>query len=57
MKLIARFIRDEAGITAIEYALLGVLVALAIIVGATSLGTQLNAAYEAVANSFPSSGA
>ena len=53
MKLIGRFIRDEGGITAIEYALLGVLVALAIIVGATALGTQLNTAFEAVKNSIP----
>ena len=53
MQLIGRFIRDERGITAIEYALIATLVALALIVGATALGTQLNVAYDAVAAAIP----
>ncbi|TGV73623.1 Flp family type IVb pilin, partial [Mesorhizobium sp. M00.F.Ca.ET.149.01.1.1] len=36
--VIERFHADESGATAIEYALIGVLVAVAILVGATSLG-------------------
>jgi pilus assembly protein Flp/PilA len=39
----------ERGITALEYALLGVLVAIALIVGATSLGVNLNASYNSIA--------
>ncbi|MGD8860478.1 MAG: Flp family type IVb pilin [Myxococcales bacterium] len=45
-------LEDDAGITAIEYALLGTLVALAIIVGAALLGTQLNSAYENIGSHF-----
>ncbi|MGD8860477.1 MAG: Flp family type IVb pilin [Myxococcales bacterium] len=40
--------RDDEGITAIEYALLAVLLALAIAVGAAALGTNLNAAFDNV---------
>ena len=39
---IGRVIRRDEGVTAIEYALLAVLIALALIAGATYLGTQLN---------------
>ncbi|MBX3597800.1 MAG: Flp family type IVb pilin [Rhizobiaceae bacterium] len=41
-KLIARFVNDESGATAIEYGLIACLIAVAIIVGARSLGSQLN---------------
>jgi len=36
------FIRDEDGVTAIEYGLIATLVGVAIIVGAGALGTALN---------------
>ena len=39
---IKNFIADEEGVTAIEYGLLAALVAVAIIAGATLLGTNLN---------------
>lgn len=39
---IRQFVRDEEGVTAIEYGLIASLVALAIIVGAGLLGTKLN---------------
>ncbi len=41
-KLIARFMKDESGATAIEYGLIAALVAVAIIVGAGYLGNELN---------------
>ena len=44
-QLIARFaglLRDERGATAIEYALIGVLVSIAVVAGATQMGTSLN---------------
>ena len=41
-RLIDRFYRDERGATATEYALLIVFVALAIAVGANTLGTGLS---------------
>ena len=39
--MIARFIRDEAGATAIEYGLIAALIAVAIITALTTLGTAL----------------
>lgn len=39
--LFARFTNDESGATAIEYGLIAGLIAVAIITGATSLGTEL----------------
>lgn len=42
LEMIKQFVRDEEGAVAIEYALLAALIALAIIVGATALGTELN---------------
>jgi pilus assembly protein Flp/PilA len=37
-----RFVRDEKGANALEYALVMILVAFAIVTGATSLGSGLN---------------
>lgn len=37
-----RFFHDEEGVTAIEYGLIAALVGVAVIVGATALGTNLN---------------
>jgi pilus assembly protein Flp/PilA len=44
------FLRDEEGVTAIEYGLIAVLIALAIIVGAGALGTQLNTTFQGIAD-------
>ncbi|RVD56108.1 Flp family type IVb pilin [Mesorhizobium sp. M2D.F.Ca.ET.185.01.1.1] len=52
--VIERFHADESGATAIEYALIGVLVAVAILVGATSLGGALNAQFMNIATSVNS---
>jgi pilus assembly protein Flp/PilA len=40
--MFARFMKDESGATAIEYGLIAALIAVAIIAGATTLGTALN---------------
>jgi pilus assembly protein Flp/PilA len=40
--------RDERGVTAMEYALIGVLVGIAIIGGVTTFGTSLNAKFTLV---------
>jgi pilus assembly protein Flp/PilA len=45
-----RFMRDEEGVTAIEYGLIAALIALAIIVGATALGTGLNDLFQRIAD-------
>jgi pilus assembly protein Flp/PilA len=41
-KLVTWFVNDESGATAIEYGLIAALIALAIVVGAGSLGNSLN---------------
>ena len=39
------FVKDESGATAIEYGLIASLIAVAIIAGATALGTSLNTTF------------
>ncbi|RWA77377.1 Flp family type IVb pilin [Mesorhizobium sp. M1C.F.Ca.ET.193.01.1.1] len=53
--LIARFVKDESGATAIEYGLIAALIALAIMVGAGSLGTALNDKFKAIASAVQNS--
>jgi pilus assembly protein Flp/PilA len=48
-KLVTRFVKDESGATAIEYGLIAALIAIAIIAGATSLGTALNNKFSSIA--------
>lgn len=45
-KIFARFVKDESGATAIEYGLIAALIALAIVAGATKLGTALDGQFE-----------
>jgi pilus assembly protein Flp/PilA len=45
-----RFAQDEAGATAIEYGLIASLIAVAIIAGATALGTSLNSTFNAISS-------
>lgn len=47
-RALRRFWRDEGGVTSIEYALMASLVAMAIIVGVTLLGEQVQALYQRV---------
>ncbi|WP_377701422.1 Flp family type IVb pilin [Pseudoduganella sp. UC29_71] len=42
MQAIQKFIQQEDGVTAIEYGLIAALIAVAIIVGVTAVGTKLN---------------
>jgi len=49
-RLLHGFRHDTSGATAIEYGLIATLVGVAIITGATLLGNNLNATFEAVAN-------
>jgi pilus assembly protein Flp/PilA len=48
--LIARFVKDESGATAIEYGLIAALIALAIMVGAGAVGNSLNNKFGAISN-------
>lgn len=45
MKLLRRLRRDESGATAIEYGLIAALISVALIAGASQLGTSLNEAF------------
>jgi pilus assembly protein Flp/PilA len=49
MKYIVRFFKDEEGVTAIEYGLLASLIAVAIIIAAGTVGTNLNAVFTYIA--------
>ena len=47
--LIARLVRDDQGQDLIEYVLIGTLVSIAVVLGATALGTNLNTWYNNMA--------
>jgi pilus assembly protein Flp/PilA len=46
MKFLARFAQDESGATAIEYGLIAALIGLAIVAGATTVGTNLGLLFD-----------
>ena len=46
-KFVTKFLKDESGATAIEYGLIIALVGVVIIAGVTTLGTKLNATFNA----------
>jgi pilus assembly protein Flp/PilA len=50
--LLARFLDDESGATAIEYALIAAGISLVIIVAVQSIGTTLNGRFAAVNTSL-----
>jgi len=49
MEGIKRFLKDEEGVTMLEYALIAVLVGVAAIVALTTLGTMLSSTFSNVA--------
>ena len=55
-KLVSRFVKDESGATAIEYGLIAALIALAIVVGSTSLGNSLNNQFGRIAGKLDATG-
>jgi pilus assembly protein Flp/PilA len=50
--LIARFVKDESGATAIEYGLIAAGISLAIIAAVNTLGTKLSGTFTSVSNSL-----
>ena len=48
-ELFLRFLKDNSGVTAIEYGLIAALIAVVIITAVTSVGTKLTATFTAVA--------
>jgi pilus assembly protein Flp/PilA len=51
-KLVARFVKDESGATAIEYGLIAALIALAIMVGAGALGNAIDDQFQSIADTM-----
>ena len=51
-RLLKRFVEDESGATAIEYALICMLVACAIIASVTVIGTKLQNTFNEVASNL-----
>jgi pilus assembly protein Flp/PilA len=49
-----RFLRDEEGVTAIEYGLIAALIAVVIIVGAGLVGTNLNTLFTDISDCLAS---
>ncbi|PYG61871.1 Flp family type IVb pilin [Rhizobium sp. UGM030330-04] len=45
-KIFARFLKDESGATAIEYGLIAALISVAIVGGATTVGSQIKLLFE-----------
>jgi pilus assembly protein Flp/PilA len=50
--LFHRFVKNESGVTAIEYGLIAALIAVVIITAITSVGTDLKAVFTSVAASL-----
>ncbi len=48
--LMNRFAKDESGATAIEYGLIATLIAVALILGATAVGTKLNSVFNGISS-------
>jgi pilus assembly protein Flp/PilA len=48
MKTLKTLVRDDRGATAIEYGLIASLIAVAIVGGATAVGTQLQTTFQTV---------
>ena len=55
--LVKRFIEDESGATAIEYGLIAALIAVALIGGATQLGTAIDGKFKEVSGELDSADA
>ena len=50
--LVSRFVKDERGVTAIEYGLLAALISVVIITAVTSIGTSLNTKFTAISTAL-----
>lgn len=48
--ILKSFIKDESGATAIEYALIGTLISVSIIAGATTLGNSLEEQFQSLSD-------
>jgi len=49
-KLVVRFVADEAGATAIEYALIAVGISIVIVAAVNSIGTSLSSTFSSISS-------
>ena len=54
MKLVTRFLKNDSGATAIEYGLIAALISVAIIGGASAVGTGINSTFGNISAKLPS---
>ena len=52
MAYITNFLRQDEGVTAIEYGLIAALIAVVIIVAVTNVGTKLNTKFESISTAL-----
>jgi len=52
LKMIQNFIRDEEGVTAIEYGLIAALIAVVIITAVTAVGTNLETIFNDISDAL-----
>lgn len=52
-RLIAKFLTDQAGATAIEYCLIAAGISIVIVVAVNGIGSQLNTTYDTVKSALP----
>jgi len=50
--MFGRFLKDESGATVVEYGLIAALIAVAIIGGATFVGSSINAQFDSIASTI-----
>ena len=50
--LLSRFVRDESGVTSIEYGLIAALISVVCIAAMTAVGTQLKAVYTGISTAL-----
>ena len=55
-KKFMKFLKDEDGVTSVEYAVMAALIALVVIAGATYLGNQTNDTFNAIGDQVPGGG-
>lgn len=52
LEMLKKFVRDEEGVTAIEYGLIAALIAVVIITAVTNVGTSLAAVFQEIADAL-----
>jgi len=56
-KLFVRFVKDESGVTAIEYGLIAGLISVVILIAVTAIGANLQGLFQTIADALAGAGA